>query len=122
MKEKSHRVSCRCYESGVETHHGTQTRRLDGHSLYSAEHAAGPRDFEADRRPLRPAPGQLRRRRDSAEGGRRSARAHLALAQGQVSPSRSSTTFSRIPPPSAVARGRAGEHTAELQSLTKIRY
>src|SRR6266849_682479 len=38
MKEKSHRATRRCYRSGVEALRGTQTRRLDGHSLYSAQH------------------------------------------------------------------------------------
>src|SRR3989442_14812899 len=38
MKEKSHRVSRRCYRSGVDALRGTQTRRLDGHTLYSASH------------------------------------------------------------------------------------
>src|SRR5947209_20561083 len=36
MKEKSHRVSRRCYRSGVEAFPCTAPRRLDGHSLYSA--------------------------------------------------------------------------------------
>src|SRR6266567_8024154 len=38
MKEKSHRVSRRCYRSGVDALRGTRTGRLDGHSLYSASH------------------------------------------------------------------------------------
>src|SRR5258705_539623 len=44
MKDKSHRATRRCYRSGVWTLRGTQTRRLDGHSLYSASHdpIAGP--------------------------------------------------------------------------------
>src|SRR2546425_13090598 len=50
MKEKSHRAPRRCYRSGVWTLHGTQTWRLDGHSLYSAPRLPGPRDFEADHR------------------------------------------------------------------------
>src|SRR5436309_15321156 len=69
MKEKSHRAARRCYESGVETLQGTQTRRLDGYSLYSAQRFPGPRDFEADHRPVRPAASQFRRRRCAAETG-----------------------------------------------------
>src|SRR6185503_16773521 len=38
MKEKSHRTSPRCYRCGVETYLGTHTRRLDGYSLYTADH------------------------------------------------------------------------------------
>src|SRR5947199_10729261 len=81
MKEKSHRAARRCYESGVETLQGTQTRRLDGYSLYSAQRSPGPRDFEADHRPVRPAASQFRRRRHAAESGRRSARADVATGQ-----------------------------------------
>src|SRR5207245_5246554 len=78
MKEKSHRVPRRCYRSGVWTLRGTQTRRLDGHSLYNADAFPGPRDFDADYRPLRSAARQFRRRRHFAEGGRRSARPDMA--------------------------------------------
>src|SRR2546422_8214544 len=65
MKEKSHRAKRRCYRSGVWTLRGTHTRRLDGHSLYNARRAQGPRDFQADHRSVRSAPSQLRWRRDS---------------------------------------------------------
>jgi len=45
MKSKSHRVLEVCEKSGVETSsHTTSRRLLDGDSLYSAEHAAGPRE------------------------------------------------------------------------------
>src|SRR5262245_61257891 len=44
MKSKSHRVLEVCEKSGVETCSHTTPRRLDGHSLCSAEHAAGPRE------------------------------------------------------------------------------
>src|SRR5215510_2133878 len=45
MKSKSHRVLEVCEKSGVERSSYTTSRRLlDGHSLYSAEHAAGPRE------------------------------------------------------------------------------
>src|SRR5206468_6160655 len=78
MKEKSHRAKRRCYRSGVWTLRGTHTRRLDGHSLYNAQRAQGPRDFQADHRSVRSAPGQLRWRRDSDQGGRRPTRADVA--------------------------------------------
>src|SRR5213594_1264107 len=81
MKEKSHRATHRCYRSGVWTLHGTQTWRLDGHSLYSAQRPPGPWDFEADHRPVRPAARQLGRRRPAVEGHRRPARSHLAIGQ-----------------------------------------
>ena len=81
MKEKSHRAKRRCYRSGVWTLRGTHTRRLDGHSLYSAQRAQGPRDFQADHRAVRSAPRQLRWRRDSDQGGRRPTRADVALGQ-----------------------------------------
>ena len=43
MKEKSHRASQRCYRSGVETLLRTHARRLDGYSLYTANHLRVPR-------------------------------------------------------------------------------
>src|SRR5438094_3406396 len=79
MKEKSHRAKRRCYRSGVWTLRGTHTRRLDGHSLYNAQRAQGPRDFQADHRAVRSAPRQLRWRRDSDQGGRRPTRADVAV-------------------------------------------
>src|SRR2546427_4502676 len=81
MKEKSHRAKRRCYRSGVWTLRGTHTRRLDGHSLYNAQRAQAPRDFQADYRSVRSAPSQLRWRRDSDQGGRRPTRADVALGQ-----------------------------------------
>src|SRR5207244_4007724 len=81
IKEKSHRAKRRCYRSGVWTLRGTHTRRLDGHSLYNAQRAQGPRDFQADHRSVRSAPSQLRWRRDSDQGGRRPTRADVALGQ-----------------------------------------
>ena len=87
MRQKSHRAPQRCYRSGVEAFLCPCARRLDGHSLYSADHAAGPRDFQVDRRPVRPAPGQFRRRRLAAQGGRRSARLDLAPGQRPSRPS-----------------------------------
>src|SRR5713101_5810194 len=94
MKEESHRVSEVCEKSVDKTTHRTTPRRLDGHSLYSAEHAEGPRELQADRRPLRPAARQLRRRRRPAEAGRRplgadragDARAARPAAAGQDCP------------------------------------
>src|SRR5713101_2198450 len=41
MRQKSHRATRRCYRSGVDALRGTHTRRLDGHSLYTASHLPG---------------------------------------------------------------------------------
>src|SRR5262249_5744881 len=49
VKEKGHRVSRRCYRSGVEAFLYTVLRRLDGHSLYSASHVPIRAEREADR-------------------------------------------------------------------------
>src|SRR5437867_13003140 len=70
MKEKSHRVSRRCYRSGVETSLRTFARRLDGYRLYSASRVQVRSEKQADRRCLRPATRQLRRWGDPAQGGR----------------------------------------------------
>src|SRR5438445_118093 len=78
MKEESHRVSEVCEKSVDKTTHRTTPRRLNGHSLYNADDAAGPRDSEADHRPVRPAARQFRRRRPPAESGRRAPRLELA--------------------------------------------
>src|SRR5213593_616371 len=115
MKEKSHRAARRCYESGVETLQGTQTRRLDGYSLYSAQRSPGPRDFEADHRPVRPAASQFRRRRRSAESGRRSARADVATGQRDPRPSPSRQGGAPAPGSAAAARLRAGLWLRRLQ-------
>src|SRR6267378_6699353 len=74
MKEESHRASELCEKSVDKTTHRTKPRRLDGHSLYSAQRPPGPWDFQADHREVRPAARQFRRRRHSPQGGRRSAR------------------------------------------------
>src|SRR5438309_2485678 len=115
MKEKSHRAARRCYESGVETLQGTQTRRLDGYSLYSAQRSPGPRDFEADHRPVRPAASQFRRRRRSAESVRRSARADVATGQRDPRPSPSRQGGAPAPGSAAAARLRAGLWLRRLQ-------
>src|SRR5207247_4917185 len=70
MKEKSHRVSRRCYRSGVDALRGTQTRRLDGHTLYSASHVQIRAERQAAGRRLRPAARQLRWWGDPAQGDR----------------------------------------------------
>src|SRR5438445_310439 len=115
MKEKSHRAPRRCYRSGVWTLRGTQTRRLDGHSLYSAQRPAGPRDFEADHRPVRPAAGQFRRRRPAAEDGRRSARSDLAIGQRHPRASPPRQGGAPAPGSAAAARLRAGLWLPRLQ-------
>src|SRR6266566_8510905 len=86
MKEESHRVSEVCEKSVDKTTRRTTPRRLDGHSLYSAEHAAGPREFQTDHRPLRPTAGQLRRRRLAVEGDRRSTPPDVALGHRHPRP------------------------------------
>src|SRR2546426_12229923 len=83
MKEKSHRVSRRCYRSGVDALRGTQTRRLDGYRLYSASHVQLRPEKEADRRRLRPGARQLRRWGDPAQGDRHPVR--VDQAAGRVS-------------------------------------
>src|SRR5436309_6746209 len=115
MKEKSHRAARRCYESGVETLQGTLTRRLDGYSLYSAQRFPGPRDFEADHRPVRPAASQFPRRRHAAESGRRSARADVATGQRDPRPSPSRQGGAPAPGSAAAARLRAGLWLRRLQ-------
>ena len=60
MKEKSHRVSRRCYRSGVDALRDTQTRRLDGHTLYSASHLQIRTERQAAGRRLRPVARQIR--------------------------------------------------------------
>jgi hypothetical protein len=46
MKEKSNRVSEVCEKSVEKTTPRTTPRRLDGHNLYSAELAPGPRELQ----------------------------------------------------------------------------
>ena len=67
MKEKSHRTSPRCYRCGVETYLHAHTRRLDGYSLYTANHVRIRAQRQADRRGLRPAARQFGRRGGPAE-------------------------------------------------------
>src|SRR5438128_7514839 len=115
MKEKSHRATHRCYRSGVWTLHGTQTWRLDGHSLYSAQRPPGPWDFEADHRPVRPAARQLGRRRPAAEGHRRPARSHLAIGQRHPRSAPAWQGGALAPGSAAAARLRAGLWLCRLQ-------
>src|SRR5881628_1806471 len=79
MKEKSHRVSRRCYRSGVWSLRGTQTRRLDGHSLYSASHVPIRAERQAGGRGVRHSGRQLGRWSDPAEGHRHSLGADQAF-------------------------------------------
>src|SRR3989449_6318132 len=53
MKDKSHRATRRCYRSGVWTLRGTQARRPEGHSLYSASHVPIRAERQAGRRRVR---------------------------------------------------------------------
>src|SRR5207245_413793 len=115
MKEKSHRAPRRCYRSGVWTLNGTQTWRLDGHSLYSAPRLPGPRDFEADHRHIRPAAGQFRRRRHSAEADRRPARPDLAIGRRHPRPSATRQGGAPASGFAAPARLRAGLWLRRLQ-------
>ena len=48
-KKKSHRASRRCYRSGSESFLSPKARRLDGYSLYSANHIPG---FEPKGKPI----------------------------------------------------------------------
>src|SRR5206468_4985582 len=67
MKKKSHRVSRRCYRSGSETFLSPNARRLDGYSLYTANHVRIRAESEAGCRDLRPAARQSGRRGGAAE-------------------------------------------------------
>src|SRR5207245_7754054 len=115
MKEKSHRAPRRCYRSGVWTLNGTQTWRLDGHSLDSPPALPGPRDFEADHRHIRPAAGQFRRRRHSAEADRRPARPDLAIGRRHPRPSATRQGGAPASGFAAPARLRAGLWLRRLQ-------
>src|SRR5919197_490484 len=115
MKEESHRVSEVCEKSVDKTTHRTTTRRLDGHTLYSAEHAAGPREFPTDPRTLRPAPRQLRRRRRPAEDDRRPPRPDLALGERPPRPAPARQGGAPAPGSAAAARVRAGLWLCRLQ-------
>ena len=78
MKEKSHRVSRRCYRSGVDALRGTHTRRLDGYRVYSASPARIRGAGQAGGGPLRHAARQFGRWRHPAEGDRHAAWADQA--------------------------------------------
>src|ERR1700692_1172843 len=62
MKEKGHRTSPRCYRCGVETYLDAHTRRLDGYSLYTANHVRIRVQRQADCRGVRPGACQFGRR------------------------------------------------------------
>src|SRR6266566_877935 len=122
MKEESHRASEVCEKSVDKTTHRTKPRRLDGHSLYSAQRPPGPRDFQADHREVRPAARQFRWRRHSPQGDRRSAGVDLALGQchPRSSPGRQGgASAARSAPP---ARLRAGLWLRRLQRRRAVLY
>src|SRR2546430_16516791 len=115
MKEESHRVSEVCEKSVDKTTRRTTPRRLDGHSLYSAEHAAGPRELQADPRALRPAARQLRRRRPLAEAGRRPAGPDDAGGARLARPTAAGQDCPPAARPGAAARVRPGLWLRRLQ-------
>src|SRR5206468_311553 len=101
MKDKSHRATRRCYRSGVWTLRGTQTRRLDGHSLYSASHVPIRAERQAGRRRVRHPRRQLGRWPGLAEGDRHPTRADQAPGRvcGRRAPSGESPAWdARIGP------------------------
>src|SRR2546428_1552460 len=115
MKEESHRVSEVCEKSVDKTTGRTARGRLDGHSLYSAEHAAGPRELQADPRALRPAARQLRRRRPLAEAGRRPAGPDDAGGARLARPTAAGQDCPPAARPGAAARVRPGLWLRRLQ-------
>src|SRR5213592_3032447 len=105
MKEKSHRVSRRCYRSGVDALRGTQTRRLDGHTLYSASHVQIRAERQAAGRRLRPAARQLRWWGDPAQGDRHPVRVDQAaggVSRGRPPAGQGSASDARIAPATAL--------------------
>src|SRR5437867_130190 len=89
--------------------------RMEAIIQYSAQCAPGPRDFEADHRPVRPAARQFRRRRRAAESGRRSARPDVAPGQRDPRPAPSRQGGAPAPGPAAAACLRAGLWLRRLQ-------
>src|SRR2546425_2020618 len=129
MKEKSHRVSRRCYRSGVDALRGTQTRRLDGHTLYSASHIQIRAERQAAGRRLRHAPRQLRWWGAPAQGDRHPVRIDQAaggVSRGRPPAGQGPASDARIAPATALwprlrrRRLRSEEHTSELQSLAYL--
>src|SRR3989475_11859670 len=101
MKEKSHRASRRCYRSGVDALRGTQTRRLDGHTLYSASHIQIRAERQAAGRRLRHAPRQLRWWGAPAQGDRHPVRIDQAagrVSRGRPPAGQGSASDARIAP------------------------
>src|SRR2546428_483491 len=84
MKEKSHRVSRRCYRSGVEAFLCTVERRLDGYRVYNPGHVQVRPEKQARRGHLRPAARQLRWWGDPAHGDRHPVRLDQALGQAEL--------------------------------------
>ncbi len=110
MKDKSHRATRRCYRSGVWTLRGTQTRRLDGHSLYSASHVPIRAERQAGRRRVRHPRRQLGRWPGLAEGDRHPTRADQAPGRvcGRRAPSGESPAWDARIGPAARVRARGG--------------
>src|SRR3989475_4180932 len=105
MKEKSHRVSRRCYRSGVDALRGTQTRRLDGHTLYSASHLQIRAERQAAGRRLRHAARELRWWGAPAQGDRHPVRVDQAagsVSRGRPPAGQGSASDARIAPATAL--------------------
>src|SRR2546430_942170 len=101
MKEKSHRVSRRCYRSGVDALRDTQTRRLDGHTLYSASHLQIRTERQAAGRRLRPVARQLRWWGAPAQGDRHPVRVDQAaggVSRGRPPAGQGPASNARIAP------------------------
>src|SRR5438128_1378787 len=105
MKEKSHRVSRRCYRSGVDALRDTQTRRLDGHTLYSASHLQIRTERQAAGRRLRPVARQLRWWGAPAQGDRHPVRVDQAaggVSRGRPPAGQGPASDARIAPATAL--------------------
>src|SRR5256886_3131196 len=101
MKEKSHRVSRRCYRSGVEAVLCTVERRLDGYRLYTSGDVQVRPEKQARRRRVRPAARQLRRWGDPAQRDRHPARVDQAsggVSRGRPPAGQDSASDARIAP------------------------
>src|SRR2546426_3215518 len=105
MKEKSHRVSRGCYRSGVDALRGTQTRRLDGHTLYSASQVKIRAERQAAGRRLRHAARELRWWGAPAQGDRHPVRVDQAagsVSRGRPPAGQGSASDARIAPATAL--------------------
>src|SRR5207245_185582 len=105
MKEKSHRVSRRCYRSGVDALRGTQPRRLDGHTLYSASYLQIRAERQAAGGRLRHAARQLRWWGAPAQGDRHPVGVDQAaggVSRGRPPAGQGSASDARIAPATAL--------------------